>query len=203
MMASGDSSCGAMAEAADGEHRLIVAGFGGQGILTLGKLLCMAAMSEGKQVTYLPAYGPEVRGGTANCQVVISASVIHSPLVELADSLIILNQLSYERFGSALRDGGLMLVNSSGVDLGGKAERRCAALLALPVTEMAAEMGDVRVANIIMLGAFVRTTELVAEPSCLAALSDLLGRRKAALLELNERAFARGTELAHRPRPGQ
>jgi 2-oxoglutarate ferredoxin oxidoreductase subunit gamma len=98
------------------EHRLIVAGFGGQGILTLGKLLCMAAMREGKKVTYLPAYGPEVRGGTANCQVVISSGIIYSPLVEQADSAIILNQLSYERFARALKPSGLLLVNSSGVD---------------------------------------------------------------------------------------
>ena len=198
MTASADRSGASPSANAGGEHRLIVAGSGGQGILTLGKLLCMAAMSDGKKATYLPAYGPEVRGGTANCQVVISPDVIYSPLVELADSLIIFNQLSYERFGGALRDGGLMLVNSSGVDLGTEGERRCAALLALPATELAAEMGDVRVANIIMLGAFVTIRKLVAEQSCLAALSDLLGRRKAALLQLNERAFARGTELARR-----
>jgi len=182
---------------ADGqEHRLIVAGFGGQGILTLGKLLCMAAMREGKKVTYLPAYGPEVRGGTANCQVVISSETIYSPLVEQADSAIILNQLSYERFARALRPAGLLLVNSSGVDTDAVSPAANARVVRLPAAEIAADMGDVRVANVIMLGAFVRVTALVAEQTCATALADLLGRRKAALIQLNEQAFIRGGQLA-------
>ncbi len=181
---------------ADGrEHRLIIAGFGGQGILTLGKLLCMAALSEGKKVTYLPSYGAEVRGGTANCQLVISMETIYSPLVEQADSVIILNQLSYERFARAVRPEGLMLLNSSGVDAADTPPVAGVKVLSLPAAEIAAEMGDVRVANVIMLGAFVRTTPLVAEESCAAALASLLGRRKAALLQLNEQAFARGGQL--------
>ena len=177
------------------EHRLIVAGFGGQGILTLGKLLCMAALSDGKKVTYLPSYGAEVRGGTANCQVVISSGTIYSPLVEQADSLIILNQLSYERFARAVKPAGLMLLNSSGVDAGGATPSGDVRVLSLPAAEIAADMGDVRVANVIMLGAFVRLTALVAEQSCSAALANLLGRRKAALLQLNEQAFSRGGQL--------
>jgi len=181
-------------EGGGGEHRLIVAGFGGQGVLTLGKILCIAAMAEGKKATYLPAYGGEVRGGTANCQVVVSGDTIYSPLVEKADSLIMLNQLSYDRFAELLKPGGLMLMNSSLVDPAGTDCR--ATVIPLPATEVAAEMGDVRVANIIMLGAFVRRTGLVGPDSCAAALQDLLGQRKAALAELNEQALARGREMA-------
>jgi len=182
-------------DSADTEHRLLIAGFGGQGVLTLGKILCRAAMSEGKTVTYLPAYGPEVRGGTANCQVVIGRSTIYSPLVEQADSQIILNQLSYERFGATIRPGGLMLVNSSGVETEAAPIRPGVRLLPLPAAEIAVELGDVRVTNVVMLGAFVQVTGLVKAATCEAALADLLGRRKAALFELNKRAFARGMEL--------
>ena len=128
------------AGAPSAEHRLIVAGFGGQGVLSLGKLLCISAMAEGKTVTYLPSYGAEVRGGTANCQVTISSGSIYSPLVERADSLIILNQLSYDRFAARLREGGLMVVNSSAIDAReGNGDGR---MVAVPATELAAQMGS-------------------------------------------------------------
>jgi 2-oxoglutarate ferredoxin oxidoreductase subunit gamma len=179
--------------AADAEHRLVIAGFGGQGILTLGKLLCMAAMNEGRTVTYLPVYGSEVRGGTANCQVVISNGLIYSPLVERADSLIILNQPSYEKFAPCLKPGGLLVVNSSAVE---DPHLQDVVVLALPAADIAAQMGNVRVTNILMLGAFVEAARLVTEQSCRQALTELLGSRQAGLLELNLRAFGKGAELA-------
>ncbi|MHC4788483.1 MAG: 2-oxoacid:acceptor oxidoreductase family protein, partial [Planctomycetota bacterium] len=178
------------------EQRLIVAGFGGQGVLTLGKILCMAAMREGKKVAYLPSYGAEVRGGTANCQVVVSQETIYSPLVEEADSLIILNQLSYDRFAPVLKAGGLLLLNCSLVAADTMLDHQDSLVLPLPVTEMAAEMGEVRVANVILLGAFVQLTGLVRRESCLAALEDLFGQRKAELMAVNTQALARGAELA-------
>ncbi len=183
------------------EHRLIVAGFGGQGVLTVGKLLCTAAISEGKVVTYLPSYGAEVRGGTANCQVVISANTIYSPLVEQADSLIIMNQLSYDKFARRIKPQGLLLVNSSVIELDEVPAQGPATVLALPATEIAADMGNVRVANVILLSAFVRMTGLVEEESCLAALNDLLGERKASLMDLNMQAMRKGAELAATTRP--
>jgi 2-oxoglutarate ferredoxin oxidoreductase subunit gamma len=176
------------------EHRLIVAGFGGQGVLSLGKLLCISAMAEGKTVTYLPSYGAEVRGGTANCQVTISAGTIYSPLVEQADSLIIMNQLSFDRFACRLADGGLMVVNSSAVSLDGSSDN--GQVLALPATERAAEMGSVKVANVIMLGAFLARVPLVEWASCRSALGELWGERKAHLIELNMQALETGAELA-------
>jgi len=177
------------------EHRLIVAGFGGQGILTAGKLLCRAAISEGRCVTFYPSYGAEVRGGTANCQVIISSGTIYSPIVEEADSLIILNLLSYDRFADSLKPGGLMVVNTSTVDTDLAARRDGAEIVEIPATELAAEMGDVRVANVIMLGAFARASDILAEESCRQAVQDVL-RSKAALLDLNLAAFQRGSELA-------
>jgi 2-oxoglutarate ferredoxin oxidoreductase subunit gamma len=181
---------------ADREHRLITAGFGGQGVLTLGRILCIAAMEEGKLVTYLPSYGAEVRGGTANCQVVISSHTIYSPFVESADSLIIMNQLSYDRFAPRVKGGGLMLVNSSVVDPEEPAAGSQVRMLALPVTDMAAEMGEVRVANVIMLGAFVTLTDVVGREACAGAMEEVLGKRKARLLDVNREALARGAQLA-------
>lgn len=177
-----------------GEHRLIVAGFGGQGVLSLGKLLCISALAEGKTVTYLPSYGAEVRGGTANCQVTISSGTIYSPLVELADSLIILNQLSYDRFASRLKDDGLMVLNSSAIDAreGGGNGR----VVAVPATELAAQIGSVKVANVIMLGAFLADVPVVEWESCRSALRQLWGERKAALVDMNMRALEVGAEQA-------
>jgi len=178
------------------EYRLIAAGFGGQGSLTIGRLLCAAAIGEGRNVTYLPSYGSEVRGGTANCQVVISAGTIYSPLVEEADGLIILNQLSCERFAPRLKAGGLMVLNSSAVELPEEPVRTDGTVLAVPAGELAAELGDVRVANIVMLGTFVRASGILGEQSVRAAIERVLGARKAEMAELNARAWQKGLELA-------
>jgi len=174
------------------EHRAIVAGFGGQGVLTLGKLLCMSALSEGRQVTYLPSYGSEVRGGTANCQVVISPHAISSPLVERPDSLIILNTLSYERFAPVTKPGGLIVLNSSGTDTDGAPPPDGVKVLSLPAAEMAADMGSVKVTNVIMLGAYLTALPLVRAETALAALKQLLAS-KASLLDLNVKAFQEGS----------
>ncbi|MGD2173768.1 MAG: 2-oxoacid:acceptor oxidoreductase family protein [Candidatus Brocadiaceae bacterium] len=180
----------------DGEHRLIAAGSGGQGILTLGKLLCMAAMEEGRSVTFMPSYGTEVRGGTANCQVVLSNGPIYSPVVEEADSLIILNQLSQERFGPRLREGGWLIINSSGVDVAAPEGAPGDTTVPVPAAERAAEMGDVRVGNVIMLGAFVEVSGLVRPASCRKALREVFTGPKAGVLDLNLEAFDAGSALA-------
>lgn len=180
------------ADALQSEHRLIVAGSGGQGILTFCKLLCSAAVKEGRNVTYLPSYGPEVRSGTARCRVIISPDIIHSPLVEETDSLIVFNQSSCDRFAPTLRPGGLLLVNSSAVEA---QDAGAAKVLALPATDLAAEMGSVKVANSILLGAFVSATGVVSEESCLDALTEHWGRRRADMADLNVQALKRGVEL--------
>jgi len=176
------------------EHRCIVAGFGGQGVLTLGKLLCSAALDEGRLVTYLPSYGSEVRGGTANCQVVVSPKAIYSPLVEKADSLVILNQLSWERFAGRLKTGGLAVVNTSAMEENPRTAD--ARLLALPAGQMAAELGNMQVTNVVMLGAFLTACPLVKAQTVLAALESVLGKRKQHLLEINLQAFEAGARFA-------
>ena len=185
--------------AAQEEHRIIIAGFGGQGVLTVGKLISMSALNEGREVTYLPTYGSEVRGGTANCQVVISSHAISSPLVEEPDSLIVLNTLSYERFAATLKPGGLMVLNSSGTDTNGASAPSSVRVLSLPAAEMAADIGNIRVTNIVMLGAFLTACPVVKPETALAALKELLGR-KADLLALNERAFQEGSRRAETAR---
>jgi len=179
-----------------GEHRILIAGFGGQGVLTAGKLLCTSAISEGLQVTYLPAYGSEVRGGTANCHVVISPQPIFSPYVERADILIMLNQLSLERFVQILKPSGCLLVNSSlvqvdGVDLPGGLQ-----VWQVPATEKALAMGNVLVANVVMLGAFAEVSGALNDQTFKEALERSLGGKKSKLITLNLEAFKKGRALA-------
>ncbi len=177
-------------------HRIIIAGFGGQGVLTLGRLLCMSAMSEGKEVTYLPSYGSEVRGGTANCHVVISPDQIFSPFVEKADSLIILNRASFERFRDAIRPGGLLVVNTSLVELGDYESTHQVTVLPVPATEQAAELGNVLVGNVLLLGAFRKATGICCRKSVEQAIRQLLTGRKSRDIEVNQKALERGTQLA-------
>jgi len=178
------------------EHSIFIAGFGGQGVLTLGKLLCLGAMKEGKQVTCLPSYGAEVRGGTAHCHVVISPGQIFSPIVEVADSLIILNELSFERFGGIIRPDGLMVLNRSLVEPGDYQRTHQATVLPLKATERALEMGNILVANVILLGAFVEATGLCGGESIRQALRQSLTGSKRTSLALNLQAYEAGAALA-------
>lgn len=180
------------------EHRIMIAGFGGQGVLTLGRVLCLGAMSEGSQLTYLPSYGSEVRGGTAHCHVVISTGPIFTPLVEMADSLIILNELSFERFGDSIRPGGLLVLDSSMVKPGDYTSSHDAAVLPVPATDRATEMGNVLVANMILLGAFVKATGICTEDSIGQGLRQVLTGGKSALLDINLEAFKTGAEFAEK-----
>ena len=131
------------------EERILIAGSGGQGALTIGKFVALMAMKE-HRVTFFPSYGAEVRGGTAHCHVVISEGAIANPVVDEATVMIVMNQLSYRRFASRVRRDGLLLVNSSMV----RAEPAvaCGRLVAVAATQLANEMGEMRVANVILLG---------------------------------------------------
>ena len=183
-------------QAQSDEHRIILAGFGGQGILTLGKLLCTAVMNEGKQTSYLPSYGSEVRGGTANCHVVISSSQIFSPYVDDPHWIIILNQLSFERFGDCLRPGGLAVLNTSLAEPGDWADTRDVTLLPIPATETAVEMGSIVVANVLMLGAFLRACRVCEAETVREAIGELLSGRKSDQIEINLQALETGMQLA-------
>jgi len=172
-------------------ERVIMAGFGGQGLMLLGKLLAQVAMSEGKNVTFFPCYGTEVRGGTANCHVVISDGEIFSPIVEDADSLIIMNQESCEKFESRLKEDGFIFYNSSMVHPSN--HNGCA--VAIPATETAAALGNTKVGNMVMLGAYNAMKHIVSTEGIVEYLKKSLTGKKADLLKMNEQALERGKKI--------
>lgn len=176
-------------------ERMILAGSGGQGLLTLGKLLVTCGMAEGRHVTYFPAYGTEVRGGTAHCHVIMSDEEIFSPLVEEATALLVMNQPSLDRFGPLLARGGLLVVNTSMASAPKPARGRT--IVGIPASRIATELGDVRVANMVLLGALNRKLNLIGHDRILTTLAASLKGPRRALMPLNETALARGEELAN------
>ncbi|MCP4713964.1 MAG: 2-oxoacid:ferredoxin oxidoreductase subunit gamma [Deltaproteobacteria bacterium] len=172
--------------------KTIFSGFGGQGVLSTGQILARAAMLEDKYVTYLPSYGAEVRGGTANCTVTISDEEIASPIASEPEFVVALNQPSYLRFQNLLQSGGFLLYNASLVDAA--LSRGDIETLGVPITELATGLGNVKVANMVMLGAFIRVSNLLSYERILKNLSEILGAGKARLLKINQEAFTQGYE---------
>lgn len=179
-------------------ERIIMAGFGGQGVMTIGTLLAEVAMNAGRQVAFIPSYGAEVRGGTANCSVILSDETIHYPFVDAADTLIVLNQLSYDKFRARLAPGGLVVINSSmaSTDDGIEAKSPKGVLVRVPATEAAAEMGNVRVANTLILGAYAARRGGVDIEGVVNVLKQELTGSRAHLVDVNRKAFLRGQALA-------
>ena len=170
----------------------IFAGFGGQGVLLMGQLLAAAAMKEGKHTTWVPSYGPEMRGGTANCSVIVSDKEIDSPMVTQATGLIVMNQPSLEKFEDIVVPGGTIFVNSSLINI--KVKRTDVTAHYVPCNDIAAELGNNMVANMIMLGAYLEFSKCVDIETVLDALLEKLGERKAKLIPLNRQALLRGAE---------
>ena len=176
------------------EERIIVAGFGGQGVLMLGKLLAQAALLEGREVTWLPSYGPEMRGGTANCNVIIADEPIGAPIVSEATCVIAMNLPSLDRFEPAVVPGGRLLLNSSLIPRG--SARSDLEVLAVPATALAVAQGSPKVANVVMLGAFIARSGAVGRDSVAAALTQALGPSKQHLLGINLNALEAGMKIA-------
>jgi 2-oxoglutarate ferredoxin oxidoreductase subunit gamma len=175
-------------------EEIIIAGFGGQGVMSMGQLLTYAGMLEGKNVSWLPSYGPEMRGGTANCNVIISDDEVGSPIVTKASAVIALNRPSLDKFEEAVVPGGLLLINSSLVDR--KAERDDVEVVYVPANEIADELGNSRIANSVVLGAYLaKVGEGISPKSIIEALKKVLGPSKQDLIPLNEEALKRGAEL--------
>jgi len=172
------------------KQEVIVAGFGGQGVLLLGQVLAYAGMVEGKEVSWLPSYGPEMRGGTANCTVVLSDTEIGSPVVSQPSCVIALNLPSMEKFEPMLKPGGLLIINSSLIEK--KAERDDIEVVKVAATEIANELGSGRVANMVALGAFVQQTGAVDFATLEEALKEVLPQRRHDLIPLNLQAIQRG-----------
>jgi 2-oxoglutarate ferredoxin oxidoreductase subunit gamma len=173
-------------------ERIIIAGAGGQGIMLLGKILAEAAMREKRFVTYLPSYGAEVRGGTSHCTVAISDKEIGSPYAEKADTLIIMNAPSLERFKSRLKPQGLLMLNSSLIT---KYAGKKTYVLRFPFSEMAIRLGNIMVANVIALGCYIAHKELLGLNTIARVMEDTAPEAKKDLIAVNKRALEEGAKL--------
>jgi 2-oxoglutarate ferredoxin oxidoreductase subunit gamma len=176
-------------------EEVIIAGFGGQGIMLAGKLLAQTAMKAGKEVTYMPSYGAEVRHGTANCMVVIAETKIASPLVSRPDSLIVMNKASLNKFAPQVKTGGLLIMNSSLIDTQPESDRKID-ILAVPADDIAIELGDRKAANMVALGAYLQKRRLFNPDVAAESLPDILAERYHHTLPLNTEALRRGAEFA-------
>jgi 2-oxoglutarate ferredoxin oxidoreductase subunit gamma len=172
----------------------LFAGFGGQGMLLIGQFLAEAGMQEDKFVSWLPSYGPEMRGGTANCSVVLSDREISSPVITAAGCVVAMNRPSLEKFEKTVRPGGLLIINSSLVDV--KATRSDIEVLYIPASETAEQIGNPKGANVVILGAYLQKRPVVSVESVMAAMEHKLGPKKARFLEGNKKALLAGMELA-------
>jgi 2-oxoglutarate ferredoxin oxidoreductase subunit gamma len=173
--------------------KTVFSGFGGQGVLSMGQTLAKAAMLEDKFVTYLPSYGAEVRGGTANCTVTISDEEIASPIASEPEFVVALNQPSFFRFQNLLPTGGFMLYNTSLVSATNA--RGDIEVLGVPTTDIATKLGSVKVTNMVMMGAFIGVSNLLPFERMLKNLPEVLGGGKAHLLKTNQEAFQAGYDF--------
>lgn len=174
------------------EFSLIIAGFGGQGVLSAGKLVAMAGLHEEKEVSWLPSYGPEMRGGTANCSVVISDELIGSPLINDCNALIALNLPSLEKFESWVKPNGTILVDSTLIHAAPK--RKDVTFIAIPATETASNMGNLTYAGIILLGALSHHCGCFKRESFEGALKEVLPAKKHFMIPEEMEAFDKGKE---------
>lgn len=172
--------------------KTIFAGFGGQGVLSMGLNLAQAAMLEGKSVTYLPSYGAEVRGGTANCTVAISDEDIASPIASSPDFAVVMNQPSLTRFQNQVESGGILFMNSSLIDI--EVSRGDIDVVSIPANRIADELGSPRSANMVMLGAFTRKSNLVSLDSVVKGLRTALKNRQK-LIAVNREALKTGYDM--------
>ena len=171
----------------------IIAGFGGQGVMLIGNLLAYAGMNEGMNVTYIPVYGPEMRGGTANCTVVLSEEEIGSPIIHRPESLIIMNRPSLDKFQSRLKDGGVQIINSSLIDKE-LAEKDRIKSYFVPCNEIADEIGNARMANMVAIGAYLQATGILTPQAAIDALSNVISPHYAKLIPANAKAIEAGAK---------
>jgi 2-oxoglutarate ferredoxin oxidoreductase subunit gamma len=174
------------------ETQIIIAGFGGQGIVLTGNVIARAAVIEGKNVTGMVSYGVEMRGGTANATVIVSDDEIASPFVETPNAAIIMNQPSLDKFESVLEKDSVAILNTSMVTK--SAKRKDLDIASIDATNIAREMGNARVANIVTLGAFIKKTGLLKSESIEKAIADLFSDKKPELVEINIKALKLGME---------
>lgn len=172
--------------------RIIIAGAGGQGIMLLGKVLAIAAMQENKNVTWLPAYGAEVRGGTAHCSVIIADEEIGSPCVDRADFLIVMNEPSWNKFKHKIAGHGVLFINDSLVRTANINSKN---ITGGPFTQIASELGNIKIANMVALGMFVKYTGICSHKTVLEVIKNIGRGRGQGLIDINIKAFEMGEQL--------
>lgn len=176
------------------EERIVCAGFGGQGVMAIGQILTYAGMIEDKYVSWLPSYGPEMRGGTANCGVIISNEAVGSPVVVNSTSAIVMNKPSLDKFEESVVKDGKLFINSSLINQ--KAVRNDIQVYYIPANEIADSIGNGRVANMVMLGAYLEANKIVKLESILEGFTKVFGENKAHLIPINKKALEKGAEAA-------
>ena len=176
------------------ETSIVISGFGGQGVLFAGQLLAYAGMDNDKHVTWIPSYGPEMRGGTANCTVIVSDDPVGAPLVAEPDVAIVLNLPSFEKYEGLVKPGGLLVINSSLVDA--ETLRSDIDVVAIPANQIAEELGSVKMMNMAAIGALLAKRPFLTLAQVQQALDDHLPPRKAKLLEANKQVLQQGYERA-------
>ena len=174
-------------------EELIVAGFGGQGVLSMGMTLAYAGMVEDKQVAWIPSYGPEMRGGTANCTVIVSDTNVSSPIISSYDTAIVLNQPSLEKFEPKVKPGGILIYESNNIL--NPPKRTDIEVYSIPANVEADKIGNKKTMNMIILGAFLSKKPLVSNESIMEGLSKVLPERNHHLLPINEKALKHGMAL--------
>lgn len=175
-------------------HDVVISGFGGQGILAIGRLLAHAAMVENKYVTFLPSYGPIMRGGAANCMVVVSSKPIGSPIIRNPQSAILMNAPSVAGFEKGVKTGGLILYNSDLIDKA-DSNRIDVDRVFIPANKLAGEAGSDRAANMVMMGAFVEMTGVVKLESAISCIKEVVSEKHMDLMRADEEALRKGSLL--------
>ncbi len=176
------------------EKGVVISGFGGQGVMLAGELLAETGKEEGKFVTFLPSYGPEMRGGTANCHVIISDEEIASPIIDHPEAAIILNLPSLDKYEPLMKEDGLIIINKSIVPK--EVKRTDVKILQVKAQEVARDLGNEKTMNLILLAAYVEIEKPVSIEGLKKALRTFLTGRKETLIEVNEKAINKGIEIA-------
>lgn len=177
-------------------EEIIIAGFGGQGVLSMGQILCYGGVIEDKEVSWMPSYGPEMRGGTANCVTIISDSKISSPIISKYDTVIALNQPSLDKFENRLKPGGLLIYEASTILEPPK--RKDIEIVPIEAANEAAKLGNTKVMNMIILGAFLKKKPVIKFDTAIEGLKKVLPERYHKLIPLNKTAMEKGMELAEK-----
>jgi 2-oxoglutarate ferredoxin oxidoreductase subunit gamma len=177
-------------------EEIIIAGFGGQGVLTMGQILCYSGVIEDKEVSWMPSYGPEMRGGTANCMVIISDEKISSPILTKFDTVIALNQPSMDKFEKAVKPGGLLIYEASTIL--NPPTRTDIEIVPIEASNEAAKLKNIKVMNMIVLGAFLQKKPIIKMDNIIEGIKKVLPERYHHLIPLNRQAIEKGMELAEK-----